>query len=63
MLTLSHRPKQSISLGENIEIKILEHSRGVTRNEITALRNAKIFREKLRNRRGNKYEHYFSTTD
>jgi carbon storage regulator CsrA len=63
MLTLSRRPKQSIWLGENIEIKILEHSRGITRMGITAPRNVKILCEKLRNRRGNKYEDYFTTAD
>lgn len=63
MLALSRRPKQSVWLGENIEIKILEHSRGIARIGIAALRNLKILCEKLRNRRGNKYEYYFTTTD
>ncbi len=63
MLALSRRPKQSIWLRKNIEIKILEHSRGITRMRITTPRNVKILHKKLRNRRENKYEDYFTTAD
>ncbi len=51
MLTLGCHPKQTILIGQDIEIKILEHSRGVTRIGITAPRNVKILLGELQERK------------